>query len=145
MPHTRRLLLLAAVLAASLTGFPAADGADAYEYGQASRDGIGKFYMGREISQWLADRHPTPTEALASSELAVLVRGALSELSTEYEVLLTAKYVDGFTAREIAVAEEMTLEAVRSKLARARETFRRLYEQPCSSKQLAPNDGSHES
>ena len=50
MLHPLRLLLLAAFLAASLTGFLAADGPGAYEYGQASRDGIGKFYMGREIS-----------------------------------------------------------------------------------------------
>ena len=43
-------MLLAALLAASLTGVLAADGPGAYVYGQASRDGIGKFYMGREIS-----------------------------------------------------------------------------------------------
>ena len=50
LPHPRRLLQLAAVLAAGFAGFLAADGPGVYEYGHASRDGIGKFYMGREIS-----------------------------------------------------------------------------------------------
>lgn len=46
-----RLLLAWAVLVLSLAVPVArADTAETYEYGKASRDGIGKFYMGREIS-----------------------------------------------------------------------------------------------
>lgn len=45
----RGVLLAVACLAAAL-GHTVARGSDGYEYGRASRDGIGKFYMGREIS-----------------------------------------------------------------------------------------------
>ena len=51
MIGARRLLPLAAFLAVSLFGLSFAGSTDDYEYGQASRDGIGKFYMGREISR----------------------------------------------------------------------------------------------
>lgn len=47
MTFPGRLLLMASLLAASLTAHA---GEAVYEYGKASRDGIGKFYMGREIS-----------------------------------------------------------------------------------------------
>lgn len=47
MTFPGRLLLMASLLAASLTAHA---GESVYEYGKASRDGIGKFYMGREIS-----------------------------------------------------------------------------------------------
>ena len=43
-------LLFMAVLALAMTDLSAANDSDVYTYGQASRDGIGKFYMDREIS-----------------------------------------------------------------------------------------------
>jgi RNA polymerase sigma-70 factor (ECF subfamily) len=68
-----------------------------------------------------------PTTALDVAERASLVRAALTKLPTDYEVLLTSKYIDGATVEQIAVAESSTQEAIRSKLARARRAFRRAF------------------
>lgn len=46
-----RSLLLAIILSASLVDLSLADVTGGYEYGSPSRDGIGKFYMGREIAR----------------------------------------------------------------------------------------------
>ena len=69
----------------------------------------------------------TPADALAASETALLVRAALSELPADYEMLLTAKYLDGESVEEIAKRERSTEVAVRSKLARARQAFREAF------------------
>lgn len=61
------------------------------------------------------------------AELAESVRAALRELPDEYETLLTAKYLDGDPVERIAVRQRCTETAVRSKLARAREAFRRIF------------------
>jgi RNA polymerase sigma-70 factor (ECF subfamily) len=69
-----------------------------------------------------------PADAAQSAELARQVRDALTSLSVDYEVLLTAKYIDGASTAEIARSDNTTVEAVRSKLARARRAFRRSFE-----------------
>ncbi len=79
---------------------------------------------GRAVIHWLERRQETPPEALVSAELATLVRGALSELSADYQGLLTARYLDGVPVEEIAAREDSSVTAVRSKLARARRAFR---------------------
>jgi RNA polymerase sigma-70 factor (ECF subfamily) len=76
---------------------------------------------------WLDGIDQTPTDLLESAELAQIVRLALSELSSEYESLLTAKYLDGESIEQIASRERSTEAAVRSKLARAREAFRQVF------------------
>ncbi len=76
----------------------------------------------------IEDRGATPPEAMAGAELAMHVRATLSELPIDYEDLLTAKYVDGATVAQIATFQQSTLEAVRSKLARARRAFRHAFE-----------------
>ncbi len=52
IPCTRSRIVtgIAALLIASFSPFLLAQAADYYEYRKASRDGIGKYYMGREIS-----------------------------------------------------------------------------------------------
>ncbi len=65
-----------------------------------------------------------PADVLAVSELAVLVRAALTELSADHERLLTARYLDGESVDGIASRESGSTSAVRSKLARARRAFR---------------------
>ncbi len=66
-------------------------------------------------------------EALAAGELAALVRATLTELPADYEMLLTAKYLDGESVEAIAARERTTDGAVRSKLARARQAFREAF------------------
>ncbi len=79
------------------------------------------------LAHWLDGIDEAPTSLLETAELAMLVRLALSELSDEYESLLTAKYLDGDSVELIAEREHTTEMAVRSKLARAREAFRKVF------------------
>ena len=76
---------------------------------------------------WLQGTEKPPTEALESRELAELVRYTLAELPAEYQVLLMAKYVDGAPIEEVASQVDSSPVAVRSKLARARKAFRRVF------------------
>jgi len=79
------------------------------------------------LAPWLEGTDEAPTSLLETAELALLVRLALAELPDEYEWLLTAKYLDGVSVEQIAVQERCTETAVRSKLARAREAFRKAF------------------
>jgi len=75
----------------------------------------------------VAQSDGNPATALDVAERALQVRDALTKLPTDYEVLLTSKYIDGATVEQIAAAESSTHEAIRSKLARARRAFRRAF------------------
>lgn len=77
-----------------------------------------------QLARWLEGCDERPWEAMASAELATLVRAALSELSAEYASLLTARYLDEVSIEQLADAERATPAAVRSKLARARRALR---------------------
>ncbi|MBN1908768.1 MAG: sigma-70 family RNA polymerase sigma factor [Pirellulales bacterium] len=79
-----------------------------------------------QIARWL-DGGPSPPEALASAELAGLVRQTLTELPADYETVLTAKYMGGASIEELARQTDLSTEAVRSRLARARRAFRRAF------------------
>lgn len=61
-------------------------------------------------------------------ELADLVRGVLAELSAEYAALLTAKYLDEHSLEQMSVRFGGSVEAIKSKLARARREFRNTLE-----------------
>ncbi len=69
-----------------------------------------------------------PAGAVSRAELAGSIRSALTELPAEYETLLVAKYMDGAMIEDIARQRQASPEAVRSKLARARRAFRKLFE-----------------
>jgi DNA-directed RNA polymerase specialized sigma24 family protein len=77
--------------------------------------------------EWLTGQTATPPEVLASRELAALVRAALAALPAEDQLVLSAKYMDGATAEQIAGELGRSLPAVRSRLARARLGFRRTF------------------
>lgn len=79
------------------------------------------------LVRWLDGTDPPPTDLLESAELAESVRFALTELPDDYGTLLTAKYLDGESVEKIAGREKSTETAVRSKLARARESFRSVF------------------
>ncbi len=76
---------------------------------------------------WVLGSEKPPAEVLESRELAELVRYTLEELPAEYQVLLMAKYVDGAAVEQIADQVNGSPVAVRSKLARARKAFRRVF------------------
>jgi RNA polymerase sigma-70 factor, ECF subfamily len=69
----------------------------------------------------------SPVAALELAETINEVRLVMNELKSEYAALLSAKYGDGMSVAEIHEAFGGTIEAVRSKLARARTEFRELY------------------
>ena len=71
---------------------------------------------------------PEPSDILALAETAHAVRRVLGGLSVEYETLLVGKYIDGLSLDELAASEMLSVEAVSSKLARARRAFREAYE-----------------
>ena len=100
-------------------------------------------------TKWLTSGLDTPSEILASRELAELVRAALAELPSAYQVLLIGRYLDGVSAPQLAADANSTASAVRSKLVRARRAFRRARRmatlerstpatsQPCRASQMA--------
>jgi RNA polymerase sigma-70 factor (ECF subfamily) len=73
-----------------------------------------------EIRTWLASEPNEP----AGADITDMVRGTLAELSAEYAALLTAKYLDDLSLEQIAEHVGSSVEAVKSKLARARREFR---------------------
>jgi RNA polymerase sigma-70 factor, ECF subfamily len=77
-----------------------------------------------QLPRGLEAKEPSPSAALATAEVATLVRATLVEISADYALLLTAKYLDGETVAAIALREGASEVAVRSKLARARQAFR---------------------
>jgi RNA polymerase sigma-70 factor (ECF subfamily) len=103
---------------------------------------------------WLASCHGTvirslrgeertlPEDALASAELATLVRLTLAELPEDYGMLLSAKYLDGVAVEDLARQLRSTESAVRSKLARARQAFREAFEKHAPVPEANPAGGS---
>jgi RNA polymerase sigma-70 factor, ECF subfamily len=81
----------------------------------------------------------SPLETWQHNELAELVRSALADLPADYAALLTAKYLDDRSLAELSAQSGGSIEAVKSKLARARREFRakfeRLTREPSSSTQ----------
>ena len=76
---------------------------------------------------WLVGRSDAPPAAAEANELSVLVRRSLLELPHEYRQLLTRRYLDGTRATEIAAEVGCSADAVRARLMRARQAFRRQF------------------
>lgn len=76
------------------------------------------------LQRWLEGQDDSPIEALVSAELSGLVRVVLARLSSDYETLLTARYLEGIAVEDLARDDSTTVTAIRSKLARARQAFR---------------------
>jgi RNA polymerase sigma-70 factor (ECF subfamily) len=66
--------------------------------------------------------------AIQQREVADSVRVVLSRLPAEYAALLTAKYLDDRSLLELAGEWSSSVEAIKSKLARARREFRTTFE-----------------
>jgi RNA polymerase sigma-70 factor (ECF subfamily) len=76
-----------------------------------------------ELRRWLETSEPAD-EPWARLELADAVRGVLADLPADYSALLTAKYLDERTLDELSRESGGTVDAIKSKLARARREFR---------------------
>ncbi len=79
-----------------------------------------------EVRHWL-DATESDGEASRQNdpvELAALVRATLAELPADYAALLMAKYMDDRDLAGLSAESGATVEAVKSKLARARREFR---------------------
>jgi len=79
-----------------------------------------------------------PADLMALAETAAAVRVVLSGLPVDYETLLVGKYQDGLSLDELAQAEDCTIDAVSSKLARARRAFREAFERLIGSEDRRP-------
>jgi RNA polymerase sigma-70 factor (ECF subfamily) len=98
-----------------------------------------------QLLRWLDGHAPPPQDTLAAAELATLVRATLTELPQDYEMLLTAKYLDGDSVAAIAVREGSSETAIRSKLARARQAFRQAFAKYADCTTDLPKEAHHES
>ncbi len=72
------------------------------------------------------DPEPLPLERLQAKELAVQVKAAVAKLDPARRLTLLLREVEQMSYEEIAVATDVPLGTVRSRLARAREDLRRL-------------------
>jgi len=77
-----------------------------------------------ELHRWL-DESQTESISTDQRELAELVRGILAELPADYAALLSAKYLDELSFDEMSRQWGQSVDALKSKLARARREFRR--------------------
>jgi RNA polymerase sigma-70 factor (ECF subfamily) len=76
-----------------------------------------------ELKRWLTDSEAAD-EPWQRRELADTVRGILADLPADYSALLTAKYLDERTLEDLSRELGGTVDAVKSRLARARREFR---------------------
>ncbi len=77
-------------------------------------------------------------------EIADFVRGVLAEISADHAALLTAKYLDGLSMATIAEHLGGTVEAIKSKLARARQEFRTKFEFMTKAMEMPANQKADE-
>jgi RNA polymerase sigma-70 factor (ECF subfamily) len=68
---------------------------------------------------------PSPAEHVIARERAELVHGAIAELSESQRTALLLHRFEGLSYKEVAQVMDLTLEAVRSLLVRARKNLRR--------------------
>ena len=76
-----------------------------------------------ELRRWLQDSEAAD-EPWQRQELADAVRGVLAELPADYSALLTGKYLDERSLEDLSRELGGSVEAIKSKLARARREFR---------------------
>ncbi len=80
-----------------------------------------------DLRKW-RDGTASADEIWGRRELAELVRGVLSELPLDYAALLTGKYLDEQSMDDLARTMGSSVDAIKSKLARARREFRDKFE-----------------
>ncbi len=71
---------------------------------------------------------PSPEQVLQKAELAELVRRAIDELPGNYRIVAVLRDLQGLTYQEIAEASGLSLEVIKTRLARARGMMRKKLE-----------------
>lgn len=83
-------------------------------------------------TQWnsreVADERPLPLQVLESHEMRLRLQEALRELPENYRTVIVLRDIEGLSYEEIARITDSTLEAIKSRLFRARGAIRRLME-----------------
>ena len=79
---------------------------------------------GRDVPDWTL----SPSLLLEQKELRALIERAVNGLAPEYKVVLTLRVVEGLAYDEIAQVTGLTLEAVKTRLNRARAMVRQKVE-----------------
>lgn len=74
----------------------------------------------------IADEGPLPLQVLESYELRLRLQQALRELPDNYRTVIVLRDIEGLSYDEIARVTDSTLEAIKSRLFRARNAVRRL-------------------
>jgi RNA polymerase sigma-70 factor (ECF subfamily) len=87
---------------------------------------------GSSSTQWnsreVADERPLPLQVLESHEMRLRLQEALRELPENYRTAIVLRDIEGLSYEEIARITDSTLEAIKSRLFRARGAIRRLME-----------------
>jgi RNA polymerase sigma-70 factor, ECF subfamily len=78
-----------------------------------------------DCSNAMADPLPAPDRALEREELRGKVEEAISGLPEDYKVVAVLRDLHGLSYREISEATEMSVDVVKTRLARARGMLRR--------------------
>jgi RNA polymerase sigma-70 factor (ECF subfamily) len=78
-------------------------------------------------AHWLSGGGDAPDGALEARETATLVRDALLAISDEHRTVLVGKYIEEMSAEQLAVQCDSTAGAIRAKLLRARQAFRKVF------------------
>ena len=89
----------------------------------------------------VADDRPLPLQLLEGDEMRHRLRAALLQLPDNYRTVIVLRDIEGLTYEEIARVTDSTLEAIKSRLFRARQNLRRLLE-PYMNGQLTPETDS---
>ncbi|HVF09810.1 MAG TPA: sigma-70 family RNA polymerase sigma factor [Abditibacteriaceae bacterium] len=74
----------------------------------------------------VADERPLPLQVIESCELRERLHQALAELPENYRTVIVLRDIEGLSYEEIASITDSTLEAIKSRLFRARHALRRL-------------------
>lgn len=80
-----------------------------------------------ELRRWI-DGSSDEQDVWERGEIRDIVRATLASLSSDYAVMLTAKYLEDQSLEEITKQFGGSIEATKSKLARARREFRARFE-----------------
>ena len=92
-----------------------------------------------QLRRWVDESNGTD-EIWNQREMADLVRATLASLSSDYASILAAKYLDEQSLEEIAAQHGGSVDAAKSKLARARREFRSRFERMTREQSIA-SDG----
>lgn len=76
----------------------------------------------------VADERPQPSQRVEGDEMRHRLREALLQLPDNYRTVIVLRDIEGMTYEEIARVTDSTLEAIKSRLFRARQNLRRILE-----------------